>query len=58
MVAQWNSNDREDWNLGGHAVVADALAGWIRDDAWVVREEIMRAWFYFGILAFWAMKRS
>lgn len=42
LVAQWNSNDREDWNLGGHAVVADALAGWIRDDAWVVREEIMR----------------
>ncbi len=42
LVAQWNSNDREDWNLGGHPVVADALAGWIRDDAWVVREEIMR----------------
>jgi hypothetical protein len=42
LVAQWNSNDREDWNLGGHAVVADALAGWIRDDAWIVKEEIMR----------------
>jgi hypothetical protein len=42
LVAQWNSNDREDWNLGGHAVVADALAGWIRDDAWVVKEEVMR----------------
>lgn len=42
LVAQWNSAERDDWNLGGYSVVADALAGWIRDDAWVVRENLVR----------------
>ncbi len=30
------------WNIGGFAVVADALAGWIRDDAWVLQERLYR----------------
>lgn len=32
----------EDWELGGYAVVADALHGWIRDDAWVWKGRIYR----------------
>lgn len=32
----------EDWDLGGYAVVADALHGWIRDDAWVWDGRIYR----------------
>ncbi|MBK6513195.1 MAG: hypothetical protein IPG04_03500 [Polyangiaceae bacterium] len=44
VVAQWNYAHREGqpWNLGGHAVVADALAGWIRDDVWVIQEKMYR----------------
>jgi hypothetical protein len=33
---------RPDWNLGGYSVVADALAGWTRDDAWVLKEKLYR----------------
>lgn len=32
----------DDWELGGYAVVADALHGWIRDDAWVWKGRIYR----------------
>ncbi|MBK8251844.1 MAG: hypothetical protein IPK82_04150 [Polyangiaceae bacterium] len=32
----------EDWELGGYGVVADALHGWIRDDAWVWKGRIYR----------------
>jgi hypothetical protein len=32
----------DDWELGGFAVVADALHGWIRDDAWVWKGRIYR----------------
>src|SRR5262245_57881770 len=32
----------EDWELGGYSVVADALHGWIRDDAWVWKGRILR----------------
>ncbi len=32
----------EDWELGGFPVVADALHGWIRDDAWVWKGRILR----------------
>ncbi|MCK6593091.1 MAG: hypothetical protein L6Q76_36515, partial [Polyangiaceae bacterium] len=32
----------EDWDLGGYSVVADALHGWIRDDAWVWKGRIYR----------------
>ncbi len=32
----------EDWDLGGYPVVADALHGWIRDDAWVWKGRIYR----------------
>ncbi len=32
----------EDWNLGGYSVVADALAGWIRDDTWILKEKLYR----------------
>ncbi|MFO0547779.1 MAG: MXAN_5187 family protein [Polyangiaceae bacterium] len=42
VVAGWHWDHRPDWNLGGHAVVADALAGWIRDDCWVIRENLFR----------------
>lgn len=42
VVAQHNYAHREDWNIGGHAVVADALAGWIRDDIWVIQEKLYR----------------
>ncbi len=44
VVAQWNyaHRDDKDWNLGGHAVVADALAGWIRDDAWITDRGLTR----------------
>lgn len=30
------------FELGGHALVADAIHGWIRDDAWVLNERIYR----------------
>ncbi|NUP07915.1 MAG: hypothetical protein HOW73_17860 [Polyangiaceae bacterium] len=44
VVAQWNyaHNEGKGWNIGGHAVVADALAGWIRDDVWVIQEKMFR----------------
>ena len=32
----------EEWELGGYGVVADALHGWIRDDAWVLKGQIYR----------------
>lgn len=32
----------EDWELGGYPVVADALHGWIRDDAWIWKGRILR----------------
>jgi hypothetical protein len=32
----------EDWDLGGYPLVADALHGWIRDDAWVWKGRIYR----------------
>ena len=32
----------DDWDFGGYASVADALHGWIRDDAWVWRGRIYR----------------
>lgn len=32
----------EEWELGGYGVVADALHGWIRDDAWVWKGRIFR----------------
>jgi len=44
VVGQWNyaHRDDKDWNLGGHAVVADALAGWVRDDAWITDRGLTR----------------
>ena len=32
----------DDWELGGFSIVADALHGWIRDDAWVWKGRIYR----------------
>ena len=32
----------EDWELGGYPVVADALHGWMRDDAWIWKGRILR----------------
>jgi hypothetical protein len=32
----------EDWELGGYPSVADAIHGWIRDDAWVWKGRIRR----------------
>jgi hypothetical protein len=32
----------EDWELGGYSLVADALHGWIRDDAWVWKGRVLR----------------
>lgn len=31
-----------EWELGGFPIVADALHGWIRDDAWVWKDRIYR----------------
>jgi hypothetical protein len=42
VVGDYEWQHRDDWNLGGHAVVADALAGWIRDDTWVYKEKLYR----------------
>ncbi len=39
VIASYGYEHKDDWNLGGHAVVADALAGWIRDDTWVFKKE-------------------
>ncbi len=42
VIADVGWDHRPDWNLGGYSVVADALAGWTRDDAWVLREKLYR----------------
>lgn len=42
VVADVGWEHRPDWNLGGYSVVADALAGWTRDDAWVLKEKLYR----------------
>jgi hypothetical protein len=42
VVAAYGFEHSEDWELGGYASVADALHGWIRDDAWVWRGRIYR----------------
>ena len=34
VVASVGFEHSEDWELGGYASVADAIHGWIRDDAW------------------------
>jgi hypothetical protein len=39
VIASYGFEHKDDWNLGGHAVVADALAGWIRDDTWIFKKE-------------------
>jgi hypothetical protein len=36
-------NQNEDFDLGGYALVADALHGWIRDDTWVLDGRLYRA---------------
>ncbi len=35
-------NDKDLWNVGGFTVVADALAGWIRDDTWALQGKLYR----------------
>jgi len=42
VIADVGWDHRPDWNLGGYSVVADALAGWTRDDAWVLKEKLYR----------------
>jgi hypothetical protein len=42
VIADVGWQHHEDWNLGGYPVVADALAGWIRDDAWVLKEKLYK----------------
>ena len=46
VVAMWgferSRKEVEAWELGGYASVADALHGWIRDDAWVWKGSILR----------------
>jgi hypothetical protein len=42
VVASVGWQHKPGWNIGGFAVVADALAGWIRDDAWVLQERLYR----------------
>jgi hypothetical protein len=42
VIASWGFDHNEEWELGGYASVADALHGWIRDDAWVWRGRIYR----------------
>lgn len=32
----------DEFEMGGYALVADALHGWIRDDAWVIKGQIYR----------------
>ena len=36
------AEDRADWDMGGYSSVADAVHGWIRDDAWVWKGRIRR----------------
>jgi len=42
VIAATGIEHTEDWELGGYPVVADALHGWIRDDAWVWKGGILR----------------
>jgi hypothetical protein len=42
VVASSGFEHNEEWELGGYASVADALHGWIRDDAWVWKGRILR----------------
>src|SRR5262245_60104382 len=42
VIANANFEHSEDWDLGGYVAVADALHGWIRDDAWVWKGRILR----------------
>ncbi|MDC0749898.1 MXAN_5187 family protein [Polyangium mundeleinium] len=42
VIASVGIEHAEDWELGGYPVVADALHGWIRDDAWVWKGRIYR----------------
>jgi hypothetical protein len=36
------AEEAKDWDLGGYTSVADAIHGWIRDDAWVWKGRIRR----------------
>ena len=42
VVANVGFEHGEDWELGGYPAVADAIHGWIRDDAWVWKGRIYR----------------
>lgn len=42
VVASFGFDHGEDWELGGYSSVADAIHGWIRDDAWVWKGRIVR----------------
>jgi hypothetical protein len=42
VVANVGFEHTEDWELGGYPAVADAIHGWIRDDAWVWKGRIYR----------------
>jgi hypothetical protein len=42
VVANVGFEHTEDWELGGYGSVADAIHGWIRDDAWVWKGRIYR----------------
>jgi len=42
VIANVGFEHSEDWELGGYAAVADAIHGWIRDDAWVWKGRIYR----------------
>jgi hypothetical protein len=42
VVANVGFDHGEDWELGGYPSVADAIHGWIRDDAWVWKGRIYR----------------
>ena len=42
IAASGFEHSEEEWDLGGYPVIADALHGWIRDDAWVWKGRIYR----------------
>jgi hypothetical protein len=42
VIAADGFEHTEEWELGGYSSVADALHGWIRDDAWVWKGRIYR----------------
>lgn len=42
VIAAEGYEHSEEWELGGYSSVADALHGWIRDDAWVWKGRIYR----------------